>query len=139
MPVPVGVTQLNKKYLNPLMVRLAGHGPFVELEHVGRTSGRVFRTPIMAFRHGDVVTIALTYGPKVDWLKNIRAAGSCRMLHGGHVLTLGAPAMISAAEGMRRMPVPPRVILPIVGCEDFIELTVLHEEPVPAGWKRATS
>ncbi|WP_218962475.1 hypothetical protein, partial [Erwinia amylovora] len=60
MPSPRAVTQLNKKYLNRALVRLAGHGWFVELEHVGRRSGRTFRVPIMAFDRGDVVTVALT-------------------------------------------------------------------------------
>ena len=33
----------------------------------------------MAFRDGPTVTIALTYGPDVDWLRNVRAAGGARM------------------------------------------------------------
>ena len=66
MPFPRAVTQLNKKYLNRALVHVAGHGWFVELEHVGRRSGRTFRVPIMAFDRGDVVTVALTYGRGVD-------------------------------------------------------------------------
>ncbi|MEO8828073.1 nitroreductase family deazaflavin-dependent oxidoreductase [Lapillicoccus sp.] len=131
MPVPTAVTGFNKRVLNPVLRRLAGHGWFVEIEHVGRKSGRTFRTPIMAFRSsaGDAVTIALTYGPDVDWLRNIRAAGGCRMHLGPNLLTLGAPVSLTEAEGLRRMPSPPRQMLPIMGCHDFVELPVLDEQP----------
>jgi deazaflavin-dependent oxidoreductase (nitroreductase family) len=137
MPVPKAVTQLNKKYLNRFMIRLAGLGPLVEVEHVGRRSGTVRRAVIMAFRRGDVVTIALTYGPDVDWLKNIRAAGGCRMHLGSRLLTLGPPRTLDAAEGLRRMPLGPRAILPLLRSEDYIELPVLADEPLPAKWKRS--
>ena len=84
MPLPPAIGRLNKLGLNRLTVKLAGRGPFGELEHVGRRSGRSHRVPIMAFGPDSgsgpdgavpVITFALTYGPKVDWLCNARAAG----------------------------------------------------------------
>src|SRR6476661_9547383 len=108
MPLPEAVAQLNKKYVNKALVHLAGHGWFVELEHVGRRSGRTFRVPIMAFDRGDVVTVALTYGRGVDWLANLRAAGGGRMRLRDELLTLGAPRDLPPAEGSARMPQPPR-------------------------------
>ena len=88
-------------------MHLAGHGPFIELEHVGRHSGRVYRVPLNAFRTGDTVTFARTYGPRVDWLRNVRAAGGCRARIGREILTLGAPADLSTDVGMARMPARP--------------------------------
>lgn len=107
------------------MLRLAGHGSFAELEHVGRTSGRIYRIPLMAFREGDLVTIALTYGSDVDWLKNVRRADGCRLRLGGSWLELGPPRDVGRADGMRRMPPVPRTVLPLVGCRAFVELSVL--------------
>lgn len=129
MPMPAAVTRFNKRVVNPLLVRLAGIGPFVEVEHVGRKSGRTFRTPIMAFRDGETVTIALTYGPDVDWLRNIRAAGGCRMHLGPSLLTLGRPVTLPTEVGLRRMPLGPRQLLPLLGCRDFVELPVVDERP----------
>ena len=63
MAIPHAVGKLNKVATNKVLVHLAGHGPFIELEHVGRRSGRVYRVPLNAFRTGDAVTFALTYGP----------------------------------------------------------------------------
>ena len=133
MPIPTVITGFNKRYLNKAMAHLAGHGDFVELEHVGRRSGRVFHTPMMAFRHGEVVTFALTYGREVDWLKNVRAAGGGRLHLGRALLSLGAPVDLSREAGLARMPLAPRVILPIISGDDFIELPVLAESTF-AGW-----
>ncbi len=107
------------------MVRIAGRGSLVELEHTGRRSGRTYRTPLLAFRRGDVVTVALTYGPGVQWLANIRAAGSCRVRMRGEVLTLGPPRVVDPELGRRRTSVPARWLLrwPI-RCRDYIELDV---------------
>lgn len=55
-----------------LTVHLVGHGSLAEVEHVGRRSGRTYRNPVNAFRDGDHVTFALTYGRRVDWLRNVR-------------------------------------------------------------------
>lgn len=133
MPLPAAVPHVNKRVVNPVLRHLAGHGPFVELEHIGRRSGAAYRTPLMAFRNGSTVTIALTYGPDVDWLRNVRAASGGRMHLGPQLLTLGAPVDLGEQEGLRRMPAGPRQLLPVLGCRDFVELPVLAERP----WKGA--
>lgn len=127
MPLPRAITGVNRDVLNPLLAHLSGLGPFAEVEHVGRRSGRTYRNPIMAFRTGDTVTIALTYGPEVDWLKNVRAAGGGYLHVGAAMLTLGPPARLDPDEGMRRMPGVVRATLPLIGCRDFVELPVLRE------------
>ena len=52
------------------------------LEHVGRKSGKQYRTPLNVFPTDDGVAILLTYGPDRDWLKNITAAGMPNEAHG---------------------------------------------------------
>jgi deazaflavin-dependent oxidoreductase (nitroreductase family) len=129
MPIPRAVTRLNKAVSNKLLIHLAGHGPFVELEHVGRKSGRTYRIPLNAFRSGDTVTLALTYGPEVDWYRNVVAAGGCRIRMGRSWLTLGPPRSIPTPEGLRRVPALARPILGAASVTDFVELTVVGEEP----------
>ena len=90
-------------------------------------------TPLLAFRDGDRVTLALTYGPDVQWLANIRAAGRCRMRLGRQLLELGPPRPLGAAEGVARMPQPVRWVFARTGfVEDFVELPVLGERPFRA-------
>ncbi|MEP6649157.1 MAG: nitroreductase family deazaflavin-dependent oxidoreductase [Lapillicoccus sp.] len=131
MPVPHAVRRLNKRVTSPVLRGLAGHGWFVELEHLGRRSGTTFRTPLMAFRDSETVTIALTYGADVDWLRNVRAAGGGRMHVGQQLVTLGRPETLTEAEGLSRMPTPVRQMLPVLGCRDFVALPVLTERPWP--------
>jgi deazaflavin-dependent oxidoreductase (nitroreductase family) len=125
MPIPHAVGKFNKVVTNKVLVHLAGHGPFIELEHVGRRSGRVYRVPLNAFRTGDTVTFALTYGPRVDWLRNVRAAGGCRVRMGREILTLGAPVDLPTQVGLARMPAPARVVLRLVRVDHFVEMPVL--------------
>ncbi len=52
------------------------HVPLVM--HRGRTSGRMYRTPVNAFRRtDDELFFVITYGPDVDWVRNVEAAGEC--------------------------------------------------------------
>lgn len=127
MPIPRGVTRFNKRIANPVLGRLVGVGPFAELEHVGRRSGRVRHTVLLAFRRGSGVVVALTYGPDVDWFKNIGVAGAARMRLGGLVLDLGPAARLSAEDGLDSMPAVVRPLLRLAGVRDFIELPVLAE------------
>jgi deazaflavin-dependent oxidoreductase (nitroreductase family) len=127
------VRRFNKSVTNPVLRHLAGHGWFVELEHVGRRSGTTFHTPLMAFRDGSTVTVALTYGPDVDWLRNVRAVGGARMHVGRSLVSLGPPRTLTEAEGLRRMPVPVRQMLPVLGCHDFVDLPVLADRPWRSG------
>jgi deazaflavin-dependent oxidoreductase (nitroreductase family) len=129
MALPPSIGRFNKVATNKVLVHLTGHGPFVELEHVGRRSGKVYRVPLMAFRSGDRVTFALTYGPKVDWLRNVRAAAGCRVHLGREILTLGAPVDLSTEVGLSRMPAPARVVLRLSGVDRFVELPVLSATP----------
>jgi len=89
----------------------------------------------MAVRDGPTVTIALTYGPDVDWLRNVRAAGGARMHVGSRLVTLGAPETLIEQDGLSRMPSPVRQMLPVLGCHDFVSLPVLSERP----WRGASA
>lgn len=130
VPAPLALTPYVKRYANPVLRHLAGHGWFVELEHVGRRTGMRHRTPLLAFRDGDRVTVALTYGPGVQWLKNIRAAGRSRMHWRDQLLELGAPRALTTAEGIERMPQPIRLLFALTGAvEDFVELPVVGSQP----------
>ncbi len=87
-----------------MTLHLAGHAAIADLEHVGRKSRTVRHTPVRAFRAGDTVIVGLNFGRESDWYQNIKAAGTCRMRLGGEQLTLGAPALVPAEQGISDMP-----------------------------------
>lgn len=130
MPAPLSLTPYVKRFANPVLVNLAGRGWFVELEHVGRRSGTAHRTPLLAFRQDDTMTVALTYGPDVQWLKNLRAAAGGRMHWRDKMLYLGAPRDLATEDGIARMPQPVRAVLEVTAlATDFVELPVVAEFP----------
>ena len=76
------VRTINRRALNPAMLRLAGrpHWYAARLEHVGRRSGRGYATPVVALPVRDGFAIPLVYGPTStgDATSTRPAAGSCR-------------------------------------------------------------
>ncbi|GAA5082232.1 nitroreductase family deazaflavin-dependent oxidoreductase [Nocardia iowensis] len=80
MPAPRWVAHVNRVGLNRLTRFIAPWAPgWAVVIHRGRKSGRIFRTPLWAFRRGDRYVIALTYGPESDWVRNVLAAGGCQL------------------------------------------------------------
>ncbi len=90
--------------------------------HVGRLSGTVYRTPILGFPTTTGFTIALTYGPEADWVKNVMAAGGCRLHYQGRSEVLQCPRIIKAAAGMADLPPLVRPVLRLLRVRDFLAL-----------------
>ncbi len=80
MPLPRLLGRINRRLTNPILwpivARLPGAG-FGRIVHVGRRSGRVYRTPMLGFGQGDRVVFALTYGSRTQWVQNVLASGRC--------------------------------------------------------------
>jgi deazaflavin-dependent oxidoreductase (nitroreductase family) len=68
--------------------------PWAVIVHRGRRSGRLYRTPVLAFRRGDEMIVALLYGEESDWLRNLRA-GAGQLVRNGHTYAItGAPRLV---------------------------------------------
>jgi deazaflavin-dependent oxidoreductase (nitroreductase family) len=103
MQLPEWLTRFNKRVTNPVQRMWAGRIPMHGiLEHVGRRSGKPYRTPLIVF-NADIngqpgVAILLTYGPNRDWLKNITAAGGGRMRRHGATFGVTNPQIVAKGE-----------------------------------------
>jgi deazaflavin-dependent oxidoreductase (nitroreductase family) len=53
------------------------------IEHRGRSSGKRYRTPVMAFVANGEFVVVLNYGTQSDWVGNVEAAGSAGILYRG--------------------------------------------------------
>ncbi|EKF25110.1 deazaflavin-dependent oxidoreductase, nitroreductase family protein [Mycolicibacterium hassiacum DSM 44199] len=99
MRLPQRLARFNRYVTNPIQRLWAGWAPsFGILEHVGRRSGRTYRTPLTVFPTADGVAILLTYGPDRDWLKNLQAAGGGRMTRHGRTFEVRDPRVVSRDE-----------------------------------------
>src|SRR6476469_6469721 len=104
MPFSRTLTRGLRGPMNRMMLHLAGHAAFADLEHVGRRSGRIHHTPVRAFRVEDTVVIGLNFGRRSDWFKNVTKAGSSRIRLGKEYIDLGAPRIVPAEIGTRGIP-----------------------------------
>jgi hypothetical protein len=100
--MPERVRSFVTERFNPFVVRLGLVGgrrsPWSYLEHVGRISGTVYRTPVLPIVADNHVYVPLAYGVDVNWARNVRAAGHCRMQRHDHVLELDEPTVVGAGE-----------------------------------------
>jgi deazaflavin-dependent oxidoreductase (nitroreductase family) len=99
--------------------RLPGFGI---LSHVGRNSGRTYRTPINVFRRPDGFLIALTYGSESEWVKNVLAKGRCRLETRGVQYELNAPKVVLDPT-RKQFPLLARIVLRLVGADEFLKLS----------------
>lgn len=94
MPLPQALARINRHVSNPVLGVMARYAPgFGIVVHTGRKSGRVYRAPVMVFERDGGYRIALTYGRDVDWLKNIRTAGTFEFETRGRTVTLTDPVV----------------------------------------------
>jgi deazaflavin-dependent oxidoreductase (nitroreductase family) len=105
-PVIDAVRRLNRSLTNPRVLRGAGSAGAQTsiIRHVGRTSGRTYETPVDTIPADDGVLIALPYGTRADWLRNVLAAGSATIVSGGESFGVDEPIIAATAEVAHHMP-----------------------------------
>jgi deazaflavin-dependent oxidoreductase (nitroreductase family) len=125
----------NKYVTNRLLRGFASvsHGPFAVIHHVGRRSGKPYETTIMVWPTREGFVIALTYGPNVDWYRNLQAAGGGTVFWHRKLYTVGKPEPIDAETALQAFPAPLRLIFRTFGRhEEFVQVKSSGPEPVKA-------
>ncbi len=124
MPAPRTLARFNWRFTNRLFLRVAGYLPgFAIVSHVGRKSGRAYRTPVNVFRTDDGYIIALTYGSESDWVKNVLAAGSCELQTRGRRVRLSNPR-IYTDQSKSWAPLPVKLILDLIDAPECMRLSL---------------
>jgi len=114
------LAKINIAFTNRITGLFAGWLPgFGILTHVGRKSGKVYPTPVNVFRASNGFIIALTYSSHCEWVKNVLAAGGCELRTRGEKHQLSGPKVVRD-PARRRFPLPVRIILRIVGADEYI-------------------
>ena len=118
------LAKINIVFTNRITGLFAGWLPgFGILTHVGRKSGRVYRTPINVFRASNGFIIALTYSRQSEWVKNVLAAGGCELKTRGKKYRLSAPKVVRDPT-RQRFPIPVQIVLRIVGADEYMEFSI---------------
>jgi deazaflavin-dependent oxidoreductase (nitroreductase family) len=99
-PVVDAVRRVNRSVTNPRVMRTAGSAQTQTsvIAHVGRKTGRVYETPVDIISTTTGLLIALPYGTRVDWLRNVVAAGSATVVTHGDRVDVERPTIVATAD-----------------------------------------
>lgn len=129
MPLPGSVATFNRRFTNKVTGSVADRLPgFAVVVHTGRTSGRVYRTPVNVFRRGDGYRFALTYGDDSQWVRNVLAAGRCEIETRGTHVRLDHPMLVED-NSRRWAPFPVRRILGLIGANQYLQCAIADPGP----------
>ncbi|SOX52817.1 nitroreductase family deazaflavin-dependent oxidoreductase [Mycobacterium ahvazicum] len=110
MRMPRAVATFNRRVTNPTARSVTPWLPCLgTLEHVGRNSGKHYRTPLLVFKTRDGFVILIGYGPETDWLKNILAGGPTVLHKRGKAIALANPRISSKTEAAPLVAPAPRL------------------------------
>lgn len=90
------IIAFSKRFMNPRQMRTAGTpGAYAAIiRHRGRRSGTAYETPVGVVADGDAYLIALPYGTRAQWLRNVLAAGSAELVHEGSTIRVDHPELV---------------------------------------------
>lgn len=125
--------RLQRGMMNPAQLRrgAGGEGSATSVvHHLGRSSGRAYRTPVVALpvTAGQVegmakgFVVALPYGPVTDWTRNVLAAGHAQVEHDGELVEVEGPAVVGAAQVDHLFPAAERRQHRLFGVDEFLLL-----------------
>jgi deazaflavin-dependent oxidoreductase (nitroreductase family) len=97
MPYPRWLAKINKRVINPKQIR---KGEYPVVTHVGRTSGKMYETPLDAFPTRTGYVLVARYGPESDWVRNILAAETATLRIDGEDRGLDSPRLVSQEEAL---------------------------------------
>ena len=127
MQAPQWLARFNKYATNPVQRLWAGWLPgMAVLEHVGRTSGKRYRTPLIVFGTDDGVAVLLTYGPDRDWLKNVRSAGTAGLRRRGRRSVVGDERVMPKADAAPSVTGIGRLIFPLLPFDEAVLLRTVR-------------
>lgn len=110
------------RFVNPITRRFVAWLPwFAIVSYRGRRSGKQYRTPMNAFRHGSEWFFALTYGSDVQWVRNVLAAGEADLEQRGRTIHLVDPVLFTDRR-RRFMPWPIRLFLRLIRVTEFLRM-----------------
>jgi deazaflavin-dependent oxidoreductase (nitroreductase family) len=127
MHIPHFMRRVNRAVTNPVLGTIAWLvPPLAVVHHVGRKSGRPYRTPVVAFRGTAGFVIPMTYGRDVDWARNTVAARGCELERMGSRVRLRNPRVVDLRAAESRLPAPAR---PFFRAANFPGFVLLDEGP----------
>src|SRR2546425_13375164 len=123
MHIPRFRRNVNRVLTTPILGTVAWLAPpLAVVHHVGRKTGRVYRTPVVAFRSDAGVVIPMTYGRDVDWARNVVRANGCELERMGRRTRLRNPRIVGFERAESRLPAALRSFFRAVSFPGYVLL-----------------
>lgn len=105
MHLPRALAAFNRRVTNPIQRRWAGRIPgHAIIEHVGRTSGRGYRTPVLCVERSGGFAFLVGYGLESDWVRNLLAADGGVVIHRGRRYRVNNVRLVPSPAGRELLP-----------------------------------
>ncbi len=123
-PVVNAVRRMNRSVTNPRVMRTAGTEKTQTsvIEHVGRKSGKTYETPVDIIETTTRLLIALPYGARTDWLRNVLDAGSATVATGGERILVVRPTVVATSDVAELIPARTLRTLRLFGVRQCLSL-----------------
>ena len=121
MPMPLWFGQVNKRIFNKMELK---KGARPALTHVGRSSGKVYKTPLDAHPVDGGYIFILVYGSGSDWVKNILAAGNATLKAEGTEYELVSPRVITREAAWPLMPAGTKQPPGLLKISEFLQMDI---------------
>ena len=124
MPVVNALRRFNKSVTNPRVAATAGAaGTQTSLiRHTGRTSGKTYETPVDVVPTASGFLIALPYGRRVDWLRNVLATGTATVVTTGVGVAVDSPRLVATQDVSELLPRSMRRVLRLFNVGECVHL-----------------
>src|SRR5437868_615033 len=121
MHFPSFMRRVNRVFTNPLLGTFAWIvPPLAIVHHVGRKSGRTYRSPVVAFPTGKGFVIPMTYGRDVDWGRNLVAAGGGEIQQLGRRVAVRKPRIVDIKVAYPQLPPGVRSMLRLANFPGYV-------------------
>ncbi|MET4430983.1 MULTISPECIES: nitroreductase family deazaflavin-dependent oxidoreductase [unclassified Mycolicibacterium] len=104
--------RFNRRVVNRVVRPISGRfAMWSIIEHRGRRSGTVYRTPVSVFPTPDGVAILLAYGEDRDWVRNLMAADGGRVTMSGETFAVVDPRIVPTRDAAALLDSPWRQMI----------------------------
>ena len=99
-PVVDFIRRMNRSVTTPRVMRTAGtsQSETAVIQHVGRKSGRTYETPVDIIETATGLLIALPYGGRADWTRNVLTTGAATVLVRGERVDVDRPTIVAMGD-----------------------------------------
>ena len=92
------------------------------LRHTGRTSGKVYATPVVGLRTPDGFLVPLPFGDATQWAKNLFAAGGGAFRFAGREYQIEDPRIVEHEEAKAHLGLVLGVVTAWLGLRQYVHV-----------------